>query len=228
MSWIYLAAAVASVVYAGWSFSDAWLIRGCELAVLALCRFLVRGQTRGFLVALFGLGLTMPVIAQTASPIFYYGPEVDIWFGRGWDEMAILGALLGAPLVIAALFTSFYSWRLMFLTFYGKPRGDKHTHEHAHESPMVMLIPLGVLSLGAVFAGAIWYNSFFGHTDSVASDAYNLQLSRNRANAVAAVARAAGARISSVTGYGERKPTASNATPQGRALNRRVEIMCVG
>jgi NADH-quinone oxidoreductase subunit L len=71
-------------------------------------------------------------------------------------------------LVIAALFTSFYSWRLMFMTFYGKPRGDKHTHEHAHESPMVMLIPLGVLSLGAVFAGAIWYNSFFGHTDSVA------------------------------------------------------------
>lgn len=70
--------------------------------------------------------------------------------------------------------------------------------------------------------------SIAGHTDSVASDAYNLQLSRNRANAVAAVARAAGARISSVTGYGERKPTASNATPQGRALNRRVEIMCVG
>ncbi|WP_439122908.1 NADH-quinone oxidoreductase subunit L [Marivita sp.] len=71
-------------------------------------------------------------------------------------------------LVVAALFTSFYSWRLMFLTFYGKPRGDKHTHEHAHESPMIMLIPLGVLSLGSIFAGAIWYNSFFGHTDTVA------------------------------------------------------------
>lgn len=71
-------------------------------------------------------------------------------------------------LVIAALFTSFYSWRLMFLTFYGKPRGDKHTHEHAHESPMIMLIPLGILSLGSIFAGAIWYNSFFGHTDTVA------------------------------------------------------------
>ncbi|MEO0866829.1 MAG: NADH-quinone oxidoreductase subunit L, partial [Pseudomonadota bacterium] len=65
-------------------------------------------------------------------------------------------------LVIAALFTSFYSWRLMFLTFYGTPRGDKHTHEHAHESPMTMLLPLGVLALGAVFAGAIWYASFFG------------------------------------------------------------------
>ena len=72
-------------------------------------------------------------------------------------------------LVIAALFTSFYSWRLMFLTFYGKPRGDKHTHDHAHESPMVMLIPLGVLSLGAVFAGAIWYSAFFGKTNEVAS-----------------------------------------------------------
>ena len=70
-------------------------------------------------------------------------------------------------LVIAALFTSFYSWRLIFLTFYGAPRGDKHTHEHAHESPMVMLIPLGVLGLGAVFSGMIWYNSFFGDHDSV-------------------------------------------------------------
>ncbi len=70
-------------------------------------------------------------------------------------------------LVIAAFMTSFYSWRLIFLTFFGKERGDKHTHEHAHESPMVMLIPLGVLSLGAVFAGMIWYNQFFGHADQV-------------------------------------------------------------
>ncbi len=70
-------------------------------------------------------------------------------------------------LVIAALFTSFYSWRLMFLTFWGSPRGDKHTHDHAHESPMTMLVPLGVLALGAVFAGAIWYSSFFGKTNEV-------------------------------------------------------------
>ncbi|UWP91105.1 NADH-quinone oxidoreductase subunit L [Aliiroseovarius crassostreae] len=70
-------------------------------------------------------------------------------------------------LVIAALFTSFYSWRLMFLTFYGKARGDKHTHDHAHESPMVMLVPLGVLALGAIFSGMIWYGSFFGDHDKV-------------------------------------------------------------
>ncbi|MEM5475972.1 NADH-quinone oxidoreductase subunit L [Pacificibacter sp. AS14] len=68
-------------------------------------------------------------------------------------------------LVIAALFTSFYSWRLIFLTFYGKARGDKHTHDHAHESPKVMLIPLGVLALGAIFSGMVWYGSFFGDHD---------------------------------------------------------------
>lgn len=70
-------------------------------------------------------------------------------------------------LVIAAAFTSFYSWRLIFLTFFGKPRGDKHTHDHAHESPLTMLIPLGVLSLGAVFSGMIWYGDFFGDHDKV-------------------------------------------------------------
>ena len=72
-------------------------------------------------------------------------------------------------LVAAALFTSFYSWRLMFLTFYGEARGDKHTHEHAHESPMTMLIPLGVLAIGAVFSGMVWYSVFFGKTDRVAT-----------------------------------------------------------
>ncbi len=71
-------------------------------------------------------------------------------------------------LVVAAAMTSFYSWRLIFLTFYGEARGDKHTHEHAHESPTVMLVPLGVLAVGAVLAGMVWYGSFFGHTDKVA------------------------------------------------------------
>ena len=65
-------------------------------------------------------------------------------------------------LIIAALMTSFYSWRLMFMTFWGKPRGDHHAHDHAHESPPVMTIPLGVLAVGAIFAGMVWYGSFFG------------------------------------------------------------------
>jgi len=70
-------------------------------------------------------------------------------------------------LVLSALFTSFYSWRLMFLTFWGDPRGDKHTHEHAHESPKTMLIPLGVLAIGAVLAGMVWQKEFFGHANDV-------------------------------------------------------------
>ncbi len=78
-------------------------------------------------------------------------------------------------LVIAAFMTSFYSWRLMFLTFYGAPRwkahhddhghGEHHGDHHAHvphESPKVMLVPLAVLGLGAVFSGMIWYGVFFG------------------------------------------------------------------
>ena len=64
-------------------------------------------------------------------------------------------------LVTAACMTSFYSWRLIFLTFYGQERGDKHTHEHAHESPMVMLTPLIVLMIGSIFSGMVWYSSFF-------------------------------------------------------------------
>ena len=70
-------------------------------------------------------------------------------------------------LVIAALFTSFYSWRLMFMTFWGEARGDHHTHEHAHESPWTMTVPLGVLAVGAVFAGMVWYGPFFGDHDKM-------------------------------------------------------------
>jgi NADH-quinone oxidoreductase subunit L len=93
---------------------------------------------------------------------------------------------------IAALLTSFYSWRLMFLTFWGKPRWEQsehiqhavhddhghghgdhaHDHHHAHashdgtagyhphESPVSMLLPLGILSLGAVLAGFVFHHQF--------------------------------------------------------------------
>lgn len=66
-----------------------------------------------------------------------------------------------------------------------------------------------------------------GHTDSVASEASNLELSRARANAVAAVAKASGATVRTVTGFGERQPVATNETSSGRAQNRRVEILCI-
>ena len=64
--------------------------------------------------------------------------------------------------ITAAFLTSFYSWRLTFLTFFGTPRADHHTMEHVHESPLVMTIPLGLLAVGAVFAGMLGYNHFVG------------------------------------------------------------------
>jgi NADH-quinone oxidoreductase subunit L len=79
----------------------------------------------------------------------------------------------------AALLTSFYSWRLMFLTFWGTPRWIESEHiqhsvhktpaeagadttggYHPHESPVTMLIPLGLLSIGAVLAGLVFHHQF--------------------------------------------------------------------
>jgi NADH-quinone oxidoreductase subunit L len=70
-------------------------------------------------------------------------------------------------LVIAACFTSFYSWRLIFMTFFGEPKGDRHAYDHAHESPNTMLIPLGVLAVGSILSGMIWYNVFFGNHEAM-------------------------------------------------------------
>ncbi|MEM6463500.1 MAG: NADH-quinone oxidoreductase subunit L [Pseudomonadota bacterium] len=66
-------------------------------------------------------------------------------------------------LVVAAMLTSFYSWRLIFMTFHGKPRASADVMHHVHESPWVMLAPLIVLSLGALFAGMVFVGDFFGH-----------------------------------------------------------------
>ncbi|PWE31336.1 cell envelope biogenesis protein OmpA [Maritimibacter sp. 55A14] len=66
-----------------------------------------------------------------------------------------------------------------------------------------------------------------GHTDSRASDAYNLALSDRRARAVAVVAQSTGARIAAVRAYGERNPRATNRTAAGMQQNRRVEIYCI-
>jgi NADH-quinone oxidoreductase subunit L len=68
-----------------------------------------------------------------------------------------------ALLSIAAFFTSFYSWRLIFLTFHGKPRASHDVMHHIHESPNVMLVPLYILGAGALLAGVIFEGYFFGH-----------------------------------------------------------------
>jgi NADH-quinone oxidoreductase subunit L len=64
--------------------------------------------------------------------------------------------------LIAAALTSFYSWRLMFLAFEGKPREPKDVLAHAHEPPLTMAIPLAVLAFGALFLGALFKQLFVG------------------------------------------------------------------
>jgi len=66
-------------------------------------------------------------------------------------------------LVVAAAFlTSFYSWRLIFMAFFGKPK-DEHAFEHAHESPPVMTGPLLLLAIGALGAGFVFADYFIEH-----------------------------------------------------------------
>ncbi len=64
--------------------------------------------------------------------------------------------------VVAALLTSFYSWRLIFLTFHGRPRASAEVMSHIHESPPVMTVPLGILAAGALLSGFIFYSVFVG------------------------------------------------------------------
>jgi NADH-quinone oxidoreductase subunit L len=64
--------------------------------------------------------------------------------------------------VVAAFLTAFYSWRLILMTFHGKPRMDKETWDHVHESPRVMIWPLYVLAAGAVFGGVLAYGALVG------------------------------------------------------------------
>jgi NADH-quinone oxidoreductase subunit L len=128
--------------------------------------------------------MTIGTLALTGFPYtsgFYSKDEIiEAAFAshRAW---AFYGFLMT---VIAAGLTSFYSWRLVFMTFFGKaqwagdghePSGDAHaahadTHADPvghggrrldpHEAPLVMLVPLAVLAVGALFAGGIFDASF--------------------------------------------------------------------
>jgi NADH-quinone oxidoreductase subunit L len=75
------------------------------------------------------------------------------------NPFALYGFLMT---VVAAGLTSFYSWRLIFKTFHGEPHDQEH-YEAAHEAPLSMLIPIGVLAVGSIFAGFPFKELFAGH-----------------------------------------------------------------
>jgi len=64
--------------------------------------------------------------------------------------------------LVSAILTSFYSWRLMFLAFEGKPREPRDVLEHAHEPPWTMGLPLILLALGSLLAGGLFAHLFIG------------------------------------------------------------------
>ena len=108
-------------------------------------------------IALTGVGIPLTVIGT--SGFFSKDAIVEGAFAAG-TGMATFAFVL---LVVAAIFTSFYSWRLIFMTFHGKPRASADVMHHVHESPPVMLVPLYVLAVGSLFAGFVFKDFFVGY-----------------------------------------------------------------
>ncbi len=104
--------------------------------------------------------MTIGTIALTGFPFTagYYSKDmiIEAAFAAG-TSVGNYAFVLG---VLAALMTSFYSWRLVFMTFFGESRASKEVQDHVHESPQVMLIPLYILAVGALAAGFLFSNNF--------------------------------------------------------------------
>ncbi|PHP68141.1 NADH-quinone oxidoreductase subunit L [Zhengella mangrovi] len=108
-------------------------------------------------IALTGLGIPGTFIGTAG--FFSKDIIIESVFASGSPVSAFSFTMLA----VAALFTSFYSWRLIFMTFHGKPRATADVMHHVHESPPVMLVPLFVLAAGALFAGVLFEGYFYGH-----------------------------------------------------------------
>ncbi|RWO59145.1 NADH-quinone oxidoreductase subunit L [Mesorhizobium sp.] len=107
-------------------------------------------------LALTGVGIPVTVIGTAG--FFSKDAIIESAFATH-NPVAGLAFVL---LVVAACFTSFYSWRLIFMTFHGQPRASHEVMHHVHESPPVMLVPLYILAAGALFAGVIFHGAFIG------------------------------------------------------------------
>ncbi|MEX0840495.1 MAG: NADH-quinone oxidoreductase subunit L [Parvibaculum sp.] len=109
------------------------------------------------------LMMVIGTLALTGFPFTagYYSKDAVIEAAFAGHNPAHMYAF--ALTVVAALLTSFYSWRLIFMTFHGESRASNETLSHVHESPLVMLIPLFILAVGALGAGFLFAPLFIGH-----------------------------------------------------------------
>jgi NADH-quinone oxidoreductase subunit L len=93
-------------------------------------------------------------IAIAGIPPFagFFSKDAVLWGAWNYPNY---GKLLWIVGVVAAAFTSFYMFRLLILTFYGRPRYTEHEVHHVHESPNSMLLPLVVLAIFSIVAGFV-------------------------------------------------------------------------
>ena len=102
-------------------------------------------------------------LALAGVPIFAGFYSKDIILESAFAAHTGVGLYAYWAGIAAAVMTAFYSWRLLFLTFHGQTRADKETFEKVHESPPVMILPLFVLAIGAIFSGVLFVEYFVGH-----------------------------------------------------------------
>ncbi len=86
----------------------------------------------------------------------------DMVLESAWADHTWFGDFAYWTGIAVALMTAFYSWRVILMTFHGKPRASKKVMDHIHESGATMLTPLAVLATGAVLAGFVFYGGFVG------------------------------------------------------------------
>ncbi len=97
----------------------------------------------------------------------------DIVLEAAWADHSWFGHYAYWMGIAAAFMTAFYSWRLIIMTFHGKPRASEKVMSHVHESPSVMMMPLLVLATGAIMAGSIFYGGFVGSAYSHHGDTHH-------------------------------------------------------
>ena len=102
-------------------------------------------------------------LALAGIPFFAGYYSKDLILEAAWAASSNSGYFAFWLGCLAAFLTAFYSWRVLLLTFHGNFNSSKEILDHVHESPFVMLIPLFVLALGAIFSGWYFYNDFVGY-----------------------------------------------------------------
>ena len=102
-------------------------------------------------------------LALTGFPFLsgFYSKDAIIEFA--YLRNTPLGNYAASIGIITAFLTSIYSWRLFFKAFHGHYKNKEVPINETHESSLIMLFPLALLGIGALFSGYLFKNTFIGH-----------------------------------------------------------------